>query len=603
MCGIIGYIGNKGNCINTLVDGLSVLEYRGYDSAGIAYCDKEHIKIIKQSGSVSNLKKMIDYNIKSNIGIGHTRWATHGKANKTNSHPHKVGKFTIVHNGIVENYNELKRMLIDEGYIFISDTDTEVACALIDYLYKKKGNVLDSINEANTLMLGGYAMAIICDDYLDTLYALKNKCPLIIGVDKDEKYISSDAYAILDKTNKNIELNDGDYAMINLNKVKVFNSGIEKQVNIKKFKYKMDSIDKKGYEHYMLKEIHEQPEVFKKTVGPYVNTTIDRLLEKMPNFDKYEKIRIIACGSATHAALVGKQMIESYANIKTDVEIASEFRYSKPFLQKNELVIVISQSGETADTLEALKLAKQNGNDTLGIINAKGSSIAKEANLLLYTEAGKEIAVATTKAYSAQVAMLSLIALNISTKKGLISNQELVEILEDIKVLPVYMEELLDRKNEYLEIAKSLACHNDIFFIGRKVDYALCMEGSLKLKEISYLHSEAYAAGELKHGTISLIDKDTPVIGIVTDNNVALKTISNIEEVKSRGANVIYITNRCSEENDNFYDIKIRIPKVHNLLSPLLTVIPLQMIAYYIAKIRNCNIDKPKNLAKSVTVE
>lgn len=603
MCGIVGYVGEKDNAIETLIDGLSILEYRGYDSSGIAYLENNEVRIVKESGKLSNLKEKINFNIKSNLGIGHTRWATHGVPSKTNSHPHRVGKFTIVHNGIIENYSELKNMLVSKGYEFVSDTDTEVACALLDYLYSKNNDVLKTFNQANILMTGAYALSIICDDEIDKLYVLKNKCPLIIGVSDTEKFVASDAYAILDKTNKNIELSDGDYAEISSKEIKIFNSLKEKEYEIKEFEYTADSIDKMGYEHYMLKEIHEQPDVFKKTVGNYINTSIDDLYDKMPNFDKYDKIRIVACGSATHAAFVGKQMLEKYANIKTDVETASEFRYSKPFLSENELVIVISQSGETADTLEALKLAKKNGNDTLGIINAKGSSIAREASIVLYTEAGKEIAVATTKAYSAQVAMLSLIALNISTKSNNISRTELIKILEDIKLLPVYMEELLDKKDEYTEIAKCLAAHNDIFFIGRKVDYALCMEGSLKLKEISYLHSEAYPAGELKHGTISLIEDGTPVVSIVTDKNIANKTISNIKEVKSRGANVIYITNRSEEQDNLFYDKLIEIPDVHPLFSPLLAVIPLQMIAYEVAKIRNCDIDKPKNLAKSVTVE
>ena len=374
-------------------------------------------------------------------------------------------------------------------------------------------------------------------------------------------------------------------------------------MDVKSFEFDASSIDKQGYDHFMLKEIHEQPDVFKKTTNPYLSEGLDGLIEKMPDFSKYSKIRIIACGSATHAGLIGKQMIERYANVETQVDTASEFRYNKQFLNDDELVIVVSQSGETADTLEALKIAKKNGNDTLGIINEKGSSIAREAKIVLYTEAGKEIAVATTKAYSAQVAMLSLIALNISYSKNLVNKKEIAEILKDAKSLPTHMEELLQNEEVYKEIANQIKEYNDVFFIGRSLDYALAMEGSLKLKEISYTHSEAYAAGELKHGTISLIEEGTPVVAIVTDDNVASKTISNIKEVKSRGANVIYITNRNDEEDQTFYDSKITVPKVNDLFSPLLTVIPLQMIAYELAKLKGCNIDKPKNLAKSVTVE
>lgn len=602
MCGIVGYVGENNNCVRVLIDGLEKLEYRGYDSAGVAYFNNGKINILKESGKIENLKNNIDLDSKSNIGIGHTRWATHGIASKNNSHPHKVGKFTIVHNGIVENYISIKNDLIKKGYEFKSETDTEVVCALLDYLYKSDSNILNVIRKAKEIVKGSYALGILCDNDKDNLYVIKNKSPLIIGVGNNENFIASDVPAILDKTSNYISLNDGDYGVINKGNIKLYHDGKEKSFDVENFEFDASLIDKKGYSHYMLKEIHEQPEVFKKTVNPYVNTNLDGLIEKMPDFTKYNRIRIVACGSATHAALVGKQMLEEYGNVRTDVETASEFRYSKTFLDKDELVIVISQSGETADTLEALKVAKENGNDTLGIINAKGSSIAREADMVLYTEAGKEIAVATTKAYSAQVAMLSLIALNLSYKKKLIDKNEIKEILESVRKLPNQMEELLSKDDEYKEIAEELAKHNDIFFIGRKVDYALAMEGSLKLKEISYTHSEAYPAGELKHGTISLIEEGTPVVGIVTDDDIAPKTISNIVEVKSRGANVLYITNRLDEQED-FYDKKILIPKTHKLFEPLLTIIPLQMIAYHVANIKGCDIDKPKNLAKSVTVE
>lgn len=602
MCGIVGYVGENNNCVRVLIDGLEKLEYRGYDSAGVAYFNNGKINILKESGKIENLKKNIDLESKSNIGIGHTRWATHGIASKNNSHPHKVGKFTIVHNGIVENYISIKNDLIKKGYEFKSETDTEVVCALLDYLYKSDSNILNVIRKAKEIVKGSYALGILCDNDKDNLYVIKNKSPLIIGVGNNENFIASDVPAILDKTSNYISLNDGDYGVINKDNIKLYYDGKEKSFDVENFEFDASLIDKKGYSHYMLKEIHEQPEVFKKTVNPYVNTNLDGLIEKMPDFTKYNRIRIVACGSATHAALVGKQMLEEYGNVRTDVETASEFRYSKTFLDKDELVIVISQSGETADTLEALKVAKENGNDTLGIINAKGSSIAREAYMVLYTEAGKEIAVATTKAYSVQVAMLSLIALNLSYKKKLIDKNEIKEILESVRKLPNQMEELLSKDDEYKQIAEELAKHNDIFFIGRKVDYALAMEGSLKLKEISYTHSEAYPAGELKHGTISLIEEGTPVVGIVTDDAIAPKTISNIVEVKSRGANVLYITNRLDEQED-FYDKKILIPKTHKLFEPLLTIIPLQMIAYHVANIKGCDIDKPKNLAKSVTVE
>ena len=602
MCGIIGYSGKKDDCIRVLMDGLKHLEYRGYDSSGIAYFKDNNVIIEKEEGNIDKLYKKVNLDQTSNVGIGHTRWATHGEANKINAHPHKVGKFTIVHNGIIENYIDIKKRLEMHGYEFKSETDSEVLAGFIDYLYSNNKDILMTLKELNDTLVGSYAIGILCEDYKDNIYIVKKNSPLIIGIGEKGNYIASDVPAILNNTKKYIVLEDGDYGVINKDDIRLYNNGHIKEIQIKEFEFDSFLMDKSGYDHYMLKEINEQPEVFKKTTFPYLENGIDTLLQKMPDFSKYNKIRIIACGSATHAGFIGKQMLEKYANVKTEVEIASEFRYNKLFLDKDELVIVVSQSGETADTLEALKLAKKNGQDTLGIINEKGSTIARESKIVLYTEAGKEIAVATTKAYSAQVAMLSLIALNIATYNKLINKEKIIEILKDVKELPNHMETLLCNVSFYKEIAASIKEHNDIFFIVRGVDYALAMEGSLKLKEISYKHSEAYPSGELKHGTISLIEEGTPVIAIVTDDKIAQKTISNIKEVKSRGANVIYITNR--EDNDNsFYDIKVKIPKVNDLFSPLLSVIPMQLIAYELAKLENCSIDKPKNLAKSVTVE
>lgn len=603
MCGIVGYVGSKGGSVRVLIDGLKKLEYRGYDSAGIAFISDGKLNIRKEKGELTNLEKIVNLNEQSNIGIGHTRWATHGGPSKENAHPHRVGKFTIVHNGIIENYNDLKEKLKKEGYAFNTETDTEVLCSLIDKLYKDDNDILLVINKLRSLIKGTYAIGVMCDDDPNTLYAVKNKSPLIIGVGDGENYIASDVPAILDKTRQYIVLEDGNYAKLTKDEIKLYHDGKEKEYKVEISELDAMSVDKQGYPHYMLKEIHEQPEVFKKTVNPYLCDGIEGLVSKMPDFTKYSKIRIVACGSATHAGLVGKQMIEKYASVETQVDTASEFRYSKNFLKQDELVIVISQSGETIDTLEALVKAKKEGVDTLGIINAKGSAIARESKMVLYTEAGKEIAVATTKAYSAQVALLCLIALNLSYSKNLISKEEIKDILKDVRNLPNYMEELLQNTEKYKTVAENIKDYNDIFFIGRGVDYALAMEGSLKLKEISYTHSEAYAAGELKHGTISLIDEGTPVIGIVTDDMVASKTISNIKEVKSRGANVIYVTNRKDEKDNDFYDKKIVIPKVNDLLQPLLSVIPLQMISYELAKLKGCSIDKPKNLAKSVTVE
>lgn len=572
MCGIVGYIGKKYNALNVLISGLERLEYRGYDSAGIAYIEGKTLKIEKEKGKISNLKSAIDVNIPSNLGIGHTRWATHGIASKINSHPHKVGKITIVHNGIIENYEDLRNELINNGVKFKSETDTEVACALLNKLYEDTNDMNETLCLFQKKVKGTYALGIICDDDYNTLYALKNKSPLIIAFGENENYIASDVPAILEFTNKYITLNDGEFAKITENRVTCYkdNEAINKKIN--KFEGSAESIEKNGYEHFMLKEIFEQPEVFKKTVFKYTENGI-------------------------------KSLIEEYGNIPVDVEIASEFRYKKLFINKDTLVILVSQSGETADTLAALEIAKEKGCDTLGIINVLESSIARSSDIVLYTKAGSEIAVATTKAYSAQITLLSLIALNIACSKKLISEDEIKEILSEIKNLPIKIQSLLDKKDDYKEIAKKIYNKNNIFFIGRDIDYALCMEGSLKLKEISYINSQAYAAGELKHGTISLIEENTPVVAIVTNESISEKTISNIKEVKSRGADVVLVTTESLNKESDFYNEKIVIPNTHKLLQPLLTVIPLQLLSYEIAKLRNCNIDKPKNLAKSVTVE
>lgn len=602
MCGIVGYVGSNGSCVRVLIDGLKRLEYRGYDSAGIARIVSDEVKLTKESGNLDNLVSNIDFSETSNLGIGHTRWATHGKADKVNAHPHKVGKFTLVHNGIIENYADIKNNLLLKGYTFKTQTDTEVLCALLDYLYKRNNNVLESISRLPLLVTGSYALCIICDDDKDNLYVAKNNSPLIIGVNEGENYVASDAQAFIDKTKKYVSLEDLDYGKISKDNVRIYHDGKNKTVQLKRFEFGLSDISKDNYEHYMLKEIYEEKEVFVRTTRPYLDNGITSLIDKMPDFSKYKKIRIIACGSATHAGLVGKQMLERYAEIKTEVETASEFRYNKVFLDKDELVIVISQSGETADTLEALKIANNNGNDTLGIINEKGSTIARLSKIVMYTEAGKEIAVATTKAYLAQVTMLSLIALNLSFKKDLLEKAVLKRVLSDAQLLTNYIQELFEKRQEYQKVADGLATHNGVFFIGRLTDYALAMEGSLKLKEISYTHSEAYPAGELKHGTISLIEDKTPVVALITDDVIASKTISNIKEVKARGAHVIVITNKDNLEDD-VYDEIIKIPKVCDLFSPVLAVIPLQLIAYEVAKIKGCTIDKPKNLAKSVTVE
>ena len=598
MCGIVGYNGSKSDSTNILIEGLKKLEYRGYDSAGIAIKEKDNVIITKATGKIKNLEEKLD-DKSTTLGIGHTRWATHGEPNEINSHPHQVGDITIVHNGIIENYKELKEELKNKGYEFKSETDTEVACALIDYYYQKDKDIKKALSKFIDKVKGAYALGILVKND-NNLYSIRKDCPLVIGKGKIGNLIASDILAISNYVDKILYLEENIIAEISEKNIKLYNKE-SKEIkpifkDIPKGEY---TTDKCGYEHYMLKEIHEQPKVFKNTTDKYVQNGIESLKNKMPDFKKYNKIHIVACGSAYHTGLVGKNLIEEYANTPVTVEIASEYRYKKNFYDKNTLLIVVSQSGETADTLAALRLAKNDNIDTLAIVNVENSTIAREAKYVLKTEAGPEIAVATTKAYSAQVATLGLMALNMGLEKNTIKKEELTQILKEIKELPIQIENTINNCN-YKEIANSIYERDDIFFIGRGIDYALCMEGSLKLKEISYIHSQSYAAGELKHGTISLVENNTPVIGIITEQNLKDKTISNIEEVKSRGAKTIIITNDNTIKN---YDYITYLPKVHKMLQPLLTVLPLQLISYEVARLRNCDIDKPKNLAKSVTVE
>lgn len=595
MCGIVGYNGKSNNVLNFLINGLKKLEYRGYDSAGVAYRVNNETRIVKAKGRISNLESKLE-KCSSSFGIGHTRWATHGEPSVVNSHPHSVGDITLVHNGIIENFRELKDELSLNGYSFYSDTDTEVACALIDYFYKSNHDILKSLSMFIDKVRGAYALGVMVNGD-DNLYSIRKDCPLVIARGEDGNFIASDIIAIKKYVDSIMYLDAGVIAQIGRDSVKLFDSSLNLvDANFSSVVKGDDETDLCGYDHYMLKEIHEQPRVFKDTTSFYIEN--DSIVN-LPDFSKYNKIDIVACGSAYHTGLVGKNLIEEYANIPVNVEVASEYRYKKNFYDKNTLVIIISQSGETADSLAALRLAKGDGIDTLGIVNVPNSSIAREAKYVIKTLAGTEIAVATTKAYSAQVATLSLIALDIALSKNLISKDELVRVLNEIKEMPILIENTINNCN-YKEIANAIYLRDDVFFIGRGVDYALCMEGSLKLKEISYIHSQAYAAGELKHGTISLVNDGTPVIGVITEDGLKEKTISNLEEVKSRGAKIVVITNDSSISN---YDYVSCIPKVNKLLSPLLTVIPLQLIAYETAKLRDCNIDKPKNLAKSVTVE
>jgi len=592
MCGIVGYVGKKNRAVEVLLGGLKNLEYRGYDSAGIAYLEDDILNITKAVGPIVNLEEKIEKNINSFIGIGHTRWATHGKPSIENSHPHNVEKFTIVHNGIIENYLELKNKLISDGYVFKSDTDTEVACALLNSIYKKENDVIKTIMKFKEVAQGSYAIALMCEDEKENLYVIKNMSPLIIGIGADGNYVASDVPAILEYTNKYIVLDDLEFARISCDEIKIFDKeGRDKPFEIKTFRESVSTNDKQGYEHYMLKEIHEQPEIAKKLLKKYIE---EGNIENLPDVSQYENITIVACGSAMHAGLVGKYLIEKHLNVPVIVEIASEFRYKKLFLNEKSLVIAISQSGETADTLAAVKIAKNFGAKTIGIVNVTESSIAREVNAVIYTEAGSEIAVATTKAYFAQSLILAFLSIKNMYKK--------ISVLE-IQKIPMIIEKLINQTHKYEDIAKVLYQNEDIFFIGRQIDYALCLEGSLKLKEISYIHSEAYAAGELKHGTISLISENMPVFAIITDKTIAEKTISNIKEVKARGANVVLIIKEDLDFEGDCYDTKVIIPSSCVDFSSILAIIPLQLISYNIALLRDCSIDKPKNLAKSVTVE
>lgn len=581
MCGIIGYVGEKRFSIDVIIDGLKHLEYRGYDSAGIAYVKDNNVVIEREVGRISNLESVLKKDT-SHIGIGHTRWATHGKPTKENAHPHKVGNITLVHNGIIDNFMDLKSTLMSEGYTFKSDTDTEVAAAYIDSLYKENNDMIKSLSICVNKFLGSYAFGIINELETDVLYALRKDSPLIIGVGENENFIASDVPSILKYTNKYIDIENDEIVKITKDEVTVYDKNcniINKEISV--FEGDANLVEKNGYETYMLKEIHEEAEVIKKTSESSIDFDIT----------KYDEIDIVACGSAYHAGLVGKYMIEKLCNIKVNVCIASEYQYDKHFYKGKTLVIAISQSGETADTKKCVNIANDMGVDTLGIVNVKGSSIARICKHVIYTLAGPEIAVATTKAYLAQITTLILLAVKNSKEK--INT-------EDLQKLPYYIETLINK--DYTSLANMLHTKDDIYFIGRGIDYALCMEGSLKLKEISYIHSEAYAAGELKHGTISLISEGTPVIVVATSDELYLKTISNAKEAKARGAYVILVTDK-EVINEGVYDELISIPKVTEELRPILTIIPLQLISYEVAKLKGNDIDKPKNLAKSVTVE
>lgn len=588
MCGIASYAGDK-NVIKTIMTGLKSLEYRGYDSSGIAYMKNGKINIIKKEGPIKNLDKILDYDDEANIGISHTRWATHGGATDINAHPHRQGRITLVHNGIIENYNELREGLIEKGYVFNTETDTEVAAGIIDDLYNEEGDMLKALNKATYVLKGSYAFNIINDDYPDTIFGIRKDSPLIVGTSNEGNILASDIPAIIHVTNKYIILNNYDIVVLTKDNIKYYDRDLnEIYKDIKIFDNDSEEISKNGYDHYMLKEINEEGEVVKRILSLY---TKDNKVGDIFNIKKYKSIDIVACGSAAFAGYIGKYYIDKYANIRTNVHYASEYRYQKNFFDKDTLVILISQSGETADTLAAMKLANEHDIDTLSIVNRRDSSIARESKYVIYTPAGIEIAVATTKAYLAQVIILILLAIKNSSMEE--------EGIRELKLLPNIITKYINDFN-YKEIAKLVSDKKNIFYLGRGIDYYLALEGSLKLKEISYIHSEAFPAGELKHGSISLIDENFGVIAIVLDKSISDKTISNLKEVSSRGAEVIAITNI---DKDDFSTHKILLDNHSEFLTPLTAIIPMQLLAYNTALIKGYDIDKPRNLAKSVTVE
>ena len=611
MCGIVGYIGRK-KAKPILINGLLRLEYRGYDSAGIATIEKAEIKNIKTKGRVSELEQVKGIeSLEGNIGIGHTRWATHGKPSSTNSHPHldNSNTFAVVHNGIIENNAELKEFLQENGYHFLSETDTEVIPNLIHYYYKDieetgKLKLLSAVIQACKKLKGSFAIEVLCKDYPDNMIIVRQDSPLVIGKGNGENYISSDIPAILSFTKDFYLLNDKEYAFLSRDNIEFYNEELKQvQKEVKNITWDACAAEKDGYDDFMLKEINEQPKSIRETVGSRLQT------KQKINFADFEltkeyletvnKIFIVACGTAMHAGLVAKNAIETLCNIPTEVDIASEFRYRNPIINEKTLCIFISQSGETAGTIAALKLAKSKAAKTIAISNVIGSSITREADYTLYTHAGPEIAVASTKAYTSQIVLLAILAIYFAETLE-INEEKIKQLKEDITLLPTQIEEVLKNTTQIEKFAKRIYKEKDIFFIGRGIDYTVALEGSLKLKEISYIHSEAYASGELKHGPIALIENDITVISILTDEKLIEKSISNIQEVVTRGAKTFIVTNQELKQN---FDEVIKIPTTSSLISPILSVIPLQLLAYYISKAKGLDVDKPRNLAKSVTVE
>ncbi len=611
MCGIVGYVG-KEQAAPILLDGLSKLEYRGYDSAGMAVYDGEKIVISKSTGRLKVLSELTHdgENMPGHIGIGHTRWATHGEPTEANAHPHfnETQTIAVVHNGIIENYLKLKKVLTDRGYVFRSETDTEVVVHLLDYYYRKYDqDPLTAVVKVIQRVEGSYALGIIFSDFPDVVYSVRKDSPLIVGKAKEGNLIASDVPAVLKYTRDVYFIENEEIARLTEDSIDFFNvdgEPIEKQS--RHIEWDINAAEKGGYEHFMLKEIYEQPKAVRDTIRPRIKDdkiVIEELGMTDEEIRAVTKIYIVACGSAYPAGVTGKYIYEGLARIPVEVDLASEFRYRNPILEEGALVIVISQSGETADSLAALRLAKEYGVKTLGIVNVVGSSIAREADKVMYTQAGPEIAVATTKAYSCQLVAQYLLAIKFAEARGQIDGETLTEYLHEMEMLPNQIEILLGNKEKIQKFANRYVAARDVFFIGRGVDYAISLEGSLKLKEISYIHSEAYAAGELKHGTISLIEEGTLVAAVVTQEELYKKIISNIVEVKTRGAYVLAVTNDDNFEIEKTADRVIYIPKTNKYFTNSLAIIPLQLFGYYVSVGKGLDVDKPRNLAKSVTVE
>ena len=609
MCGIVGYVGDK-QAANFLLEGLAKLEYRGYDSAGIAVFNGESIRVEKSVGRLASLKdKIKDDMPQGTMGIGHTRWATHGRPSDRNSHPHTdcSGDFVVVHNGIIENYLTLKEDLIEKGHVFKSETDTEVVAHLIEEVYN--GDFVSSVREVLRRVEGSYALVFMSSKHPGMLICAKQDNPLVIGLGEGENFIASDIPAIIQYTRRTYILNDGEMAVLTKDSIKISNrQGEPVTKKVFEVNWNAEAAEKGGYEHFMLKEIHEQPKAVRDTMSQRIakdgkTIVMDELKWDADYLNSFNKIYIVACGTAYHAGMVGKYYIEKLARTVVEVDVASEFRYREPIVDENTLFIAVSQSGETSDTLAAMKESKRLGAKTLAITNVVGSSIAREADQVLYTWAGPEIAVASTKAYTTQIVLFFMLALYMAEIKKTVAPERVAELIGQLQKIPAQISETLSDVEPLKTFAKRYGFNDDVFYIGRGLDYHVALEGSLKLKEISYIHAEAYAAGELKHGTLALIVEGVPVIALATQKSVYEKTLSNIKEVKARDAVVIGIATEGDEELEKYVDHVMKVPETDELVIPILTVVPLQLLAYYAAITRGCDVDKPRNLAKSVTVE